>query len=238
MDEPIDGGHGGHRVLEDLIPLTEDQVGGDQHRALPLVAFGEEGEEHLHLVLRLTDVAEVVADDGVEAMEFGEQVRQFEIAFGDEQLVDELEGRHEEDLQLVALDQFPAERGAVERLAAAGQAEGQKVVAPADKIAGEQAGPLSAGLVGQLGLLDQRQVLAGRQRRVFEQAFDAPAQPLVEFRFRELMQEPAVAPVLGLGADDGVGVVASERGQPERTQEQRERVGAHALTSVGPCSWS
>lgn len=47
MDEPVDGGHGGHLVFEDLVPLREDQVRADHHAA-PLVAFPEEGEEHFH----------------------------------------------------------------------------------------------------------------------------------------------------------------------------------------------
>lgn len=72
MNKTIDCGHGGHGVFEDLVPLTEDQVGGDQHRLLPLVAFCEEGEEDFHLVLGLADITEVVADDGVEALELRE----------------------------------------------------------------------------------------------------------------------------------------------------------------------
>jgi hypothetical protein len=29
MDEAVDGGHRGHGIIEDLIPLGKDQVGGD-----------------------------------------------------------------------------------------------------------------------------------------------------------------------------------------------------------------
>ena len=43
VHQPVDGGHG---VFEDLVPLAEDQVGGDDHGRL-LVAVGEKGEEHL-----------------------------------------------------------------------------------------------------------------------------------------------------------------------------------------------
>jgi hypothetical protein len=72
VHEPVDGGHGGHRVLEDLVPLAEDQVGGDDHGAL-LVALGQEGEEHLHLLARLLHVAEVVEDDRVIPRELGKR---------------------------------------------------------------------------------------------------------------------------------------------------------------------
>ena len=62
VDEPIDGGHGRHGVLEDLIPLGEDQVGGDDDGLL-LVTLSEEMEEYLHLLGRLLDVADVVDDE-------------------------------------------------------------------------------------------------------------------------------------------------------------------------------
>jgi hypothetical protein len=42
MHEPVDGGHGRHRVFEDLVPLAEDLVRGDDDRLL-LVALGQEG---------------------------------------------------------------------------------------------------------------------------------------------------------------------------------------------------
>ena len=67
MDEPVDGGHGGHRVLEDPVPLAEDQVGGD-HDGFLLVALGQEVEEDLHFVAGLLHVTDVVDDDGVEVI--------------------------------------------------------------------------------------------------------------------------------------------------------------------------
>ena len=85
VHEPIDGGHRGHRVLEDLVPLGEDQVRGDDD-GLFLVAFGEEVKEHLHLLAGLLDVADVVDDDGVEALESSDRLRQFQVALGGEQL--------------------------------------------------------------------------------------------------------------------------------------------------------
>jgi len=53
-----------HGVLEDPIPLAEDDIAGDDHAAA-LVAFGEGGEEHLHLVAALLHVSDVVEDDRV-----------------------------------------------------------------------------------------------------------------------------------------------------------------------------
>src|SRR5258707_272176 len=67
VDEPIDRGGGGHRVLEDPIPLAEHQVAGDDYGA-PLVALGEEREQYLHFLAVLLDVAKIVTNHGVEAV--------------------------------------------------------------------------------------------------------------------------------------------------------------------------
>lgn len=80
VDEPIDGRHRRHRVFEDLVPLAEDQVGGDDDGLL-LIALGQEVKEHLHLLAGLLDVADVVDDDGIEAPEPRDGLRQLEVAF-------------------------------------------------------------------------------------------------------------------------------------------------------------
>src|ERR1035437_4580666 len=49
MHEPINCRHGGHRVFEDLLPFREHQVAGDHHAA-PLLAFGQEREQHFHFL--------------------------------------------------------------------------------------------------------------------------------------------------------------------------------------------
>ena len=69
MHEAVDGSHGGHLVFEDLVPLREDQIGTD-HDGAALVAFGQEGEEHLHFLPVLLDVADVVEDDDLVAVQF------------------------------------------------------------------------------------------------------------------------------------------------------------------------
>lgn len=40
MDQPIDGGSRGHGILEDPIPLAEDEIAADQH-AFAFIAFGK-----------------------------------------------------------------------------------------------------------------------------------------------------------------------------------------------------
>ena len=68
VDQPVDGSGRGHGVLEDPVPLREDQVAGD-YDAATLVAFAKECEEDLHLITVLLDVAYVVKDHYIEAVE-------------------------------------------------------------------------------------------------------------------------------------------------------------------------
>lgn len=70
MNEAVDGCHGGHGILEDLVPLGEDQVGGDDD-ALSFVALGQELEKDFHFLAGLLDIADVIEDDGVKALELG-----------------------------------------------------------------------------------------------------------------------------------------------------------------------
>ena len=71
MDYPVDGRRGGHGVGEDALPLGEDQVGRDAQRP-PFVAFGDEGEEDLGLLSALREVAEIVQEQKVEAIQLAQ----------------------------------------------------------------------------------------------------------------------------------------------------------------------
>src|SRR3954471_1192399 len=84
VDDAVDGGGGGHRILEDPVPLAEHQIARDDHRA-SFVALGEKREEDLHLVAVLLDVAKVVAHDHVVAVEDRELLLELKISLGGEQ---------------------------------------------------------------------------------------------------------------------------------------------------------
>jgi hypothetical protein len=62
MHQPVDGSGGGHGVLEDTVPLAEDQVTADQY-TFALVAFSEGGKQHLPLVAVLLEITDVIEDD-------------------------------------------------------------------------------------------------------------------------------------------------------------------------------
>ena len=127
VDEPIDRGGGGHRILEDPIPFAEHKIAGDDHGA-PLIPLGEKREQHLHLVAALLDVAKIVADHSIKAVEHGELMLETQIALGGEQALDERVGRDEQHA-VATLDQLVADRADQMRLATTRQAEREQVVA-------------------------------------------------------------------------------------------------------------
>ena len=79
MNEPIDGGECHRWIDEDLVPLREWGVRGDRD-ALALVAFADEFEEHRRLSLIASHVAEIIQNEEVESIEFGQFLRQAQIA--------------------------------------------------------------------------------------------------------------------------------------------------------------
>ena len=62
VDEPVDHGGGGHVVAEDLAPLAERLVGGDDHRRA-FVAVGDQAEHQVRGFGVKRDVADLVDHD-------------------------------------------------------------------------------------------------------------------------------------------------------------------------------
>ncbi len=93
VDDPVNRRGGGHGVGEDALPLREDQVGRDAQRPA-LVAFGNQGEENLGLLVApvsstgrdLGQVAQVVQKQEVEAVQLVQLPGQVEVTLGGEQV--------------------------------------------------------------------------------------------------------------------------------------------------------
>ncbi len=88
VNDAVNSGHRGHGVFEDPYPVTEDQIRGYDH-ASSLVTFGQEREEHLHLIAVVLHVSYVVEDQAGVAIKLGQQLRQSEIALCRQELLDE-----------------------------------------------------------------------------------------------------------------------------------------------------
>ena len=149
---------------------------------------------------------------------------------------DETEGRDEEHLELVAPDPLASDRGDQVRFAAAGQAEAQEVVAAAHQVGFEQRGQLASDFVRQFFILQRLEGFTRGQVRVLELTLDFALQPIVGLRFEEPGEKAGIAPVFGLGAADGVIVLAGDGGQMHGAQEQRKTCRAHEATSVSKVS--
>ena len=96
MGEPVEQGAGQPLGAEDLGPLVEGQVRGDQRRGL-LVALREDLEQQLGAGLRQRHVAEFVHDQQILFGELLLKAQQALFVAGLEQLVDQRGGGGEAD---------------------------------------------------------------------------------------------------------------------------------------------
>lgn len=92
MHDAVDGGQRRHGVLEDACPLREDQVCRQGHAPM-LVAFGEQGEQDLHLIAVMLNVADVVEHETVEAVELRQELRQAQVTLGSQEPLDKARRR-------------------------------------------------------------------------------------------------------------------------------------------------
>ena len=98
MSEAVQQGAGQPLRAEDLGPLVEGQVGGDQDRP-SLVSLAEDLEEELRAGLGEWDEAKLVDDQQLESGQLLLEVEQSSLVPGLDQLVDQRGGRREADRQ-------------------------------------------------------------------------------------------------------------------------------------------
>lgn len=125
VDQTIDGRQRHRLVGEDSPPLAEWLIGCDQQRTT-LVAGGDQLEQYAGLRLVLAHVCDVVEDQEVIAIEFGDRGLQRQLAPRDLQPLHQISGAGEENAPTV-LDESQADRRAEMGLAAA---RGTSVIMP------------------------------------------------------------------------------------------------------------
>ena len=96
MHEPIHGRHSHGGVDEHLAPFRERCVGRDGD-ALALVALGDQFEQYAGLGLVTPNVAQIVQDEQIEAIELGQFTGQTQVAPRRLQALYELGSAHEQD---------------------------------------------------------------------------------------------------------------------------------------------
>jgi hypothetical protein len=93
---------------KDLTPFAEGLVGGDEHGSA-LVACADQFEQNARFRLILGDIGEIVEDQKVIFVEFGDRGFEGEIAASDLKFLDEVGGSGEEDAPAL-FDQRQTER--------------------------------------------------------------------------------------------------------------------------------
>jgi hypothetical protein len=96
MNDPVNSSRRGQGILEDLIPLGENQIGGNDHTT-SFVPFGQKGKEHLHFLPVLLNIAKIIEDNHLKTVQPFELPLQFIIPFGPEQTINQLEGGTEQN---------------------------------------------------------------------------------------------------------------------------------------------
>jgi hypothetical protein len=81
MHDAVNRCNRSERVFEDALPLREDQIGRQTDAAL-LVAVTQQGKKHLHFILVMLYIADVIQDQAGIAMQLHQFLRQAQIAFG------------------------------------------------------------------------------------------------------------------------------------------------------------
>ncbi len=136
MHESVDGRHGHGLVGEDGIPVRKGAIAGDDEAAV-FVAFGDEFEEDAGFGLVFSDVAEVVEDEAVDVVEFGQQCRQGEVAACGLQSLHQVGGAGEQDA-VSGFDESVTEGGGDVAFAAAAATKEQAIASRADPVASAQ----------------------------------------------------------------------------------------------------
>ena len=106
------------------------------------------------------------------------------------------------------------------------------LTAPADKVAGQECGEHPAGFLRHLRFVEAGEGLTGWQARVLEQPLDFAGAAILHLRFGQMLQEPAIAPVLGFGPDHRAVRFTGKGGQLQRAEQDGQTFGVYALTSV------
>ena len=117
-------------VREDRIPRTEGLVCGDQHGS-PFVSGADQLEQHAGLGLILCNVGDVVEDEQVKFVEFGDSAFQRKVASGLLKLLDQI-GCAGEEHAIAVLDECPPYGGAEMALADPRRPKQQDVVTLSD----------------------------------------------------------------------------------------------------------
>jgi len=141
VNDAVNGGSGGHRVLENLIPLGEDEIGSNDHAAA-FIAFGKQGEKDFHLVTRLLNIANIIQDQDFKTVQTTEFKLQFEITPVAKQAIHQAVGWGKENTT-THVDQFVTKGGSKVSFPSSRQTKDEYILASINKLSGAELGKQS-----------------------------------------------------------------------------------------------
>jgi len=192
VNEPVDGCHGHDLVSEDGRPVSKGAVAGADQAAV-LVTFRDQFEEDAGLGLVFTHLAKIVEDQAIDAIKFGQQGRQGEVASCRLQALDQIVGADEQGC-VASFDEAMGEGGGQVALAGAAAAKQQAIAVGLHPVTGAQRlDPLSRE-AGNQAELEAVQAFARRQLRGLEGSCEAAIAAFVEFQTAENPEEAFVRP--------------------------------------------
>ena len=97
VDEPVDGGDGHGFIGEDVVPVLEGLIAGDDQRP-PLISLGDELEEDAGLALILPGIAKIVQNQAIKAIQLGQHLGKGEISPCCLELLDHVGGSAVKDM--------------------------------------------------------------------------------------------------------------------------------------------
>ena len=246
MHQPVDGsdGHGG--VGEDLVPLAERLVGGDQQRAL-LVTSADQLEQDAGLGLILGYIREVVEHHEVKLVELPDGGLEGQLAARGLQALREIGGAREQHAVAV-LDEREADGGGEMGFSGSWRTDEQQVgafVEPA--VAGAEGHDVRLGEGRDDGEVEAVEGLAGRQPSFAEAALEATAGAVGDFVFGQGGQQARGGPAFAVGLSGELRPQCFDGGQAQFAEHKVERRGidgcwsTHAVPAGGVASaagWS
>ena len=177
----VDRGDGYSLVGEDLVPGTKWLIGRDGE-ASGLVAPGDQFEEDGALGLILLGIGDVIEDDEIELVEFGEGGLEGEVASGGLELLHQVGGTGVEDAP-AGFDKGMPDSAQDVGFARARVADGDEVCAGLDPISRSQCFDPGLGHAGQGLEVEGAKSFATGQLGLLEVAMDAPGIPLGQLQF-------------------------------------------------------
>jgi hypothetical protein len=106
MDHPVNSGHRGHGVLEDLVPSGKHEIGRNEHGPL-FIPFRKEGKKHFHFFAILLNIANVIEHEASNLLKPSNLLGETQGAFGRQQALDKGRGAGPEH-RMPLLDEFVA----------------------------------------------------------------------------------------------------------------------------------